>query len=52
MELGLQTAPETLAWLELHGVQHHILETRQAAQRYNQLALEGIAVGGLFHSTC
>jgi hypothetical protein len=33
-------------------VKHHILETREAAKLYNELAEQGAAVGGLFHSTC
>ena len=52
MQLVLQTAPETAKWLDQHGVKHHILETREAAKLYNELAGQGIAVGGLFHSTC
>jgi hypothetical protein len=30
----------------------HVAETRQAAEIYNALSDEGLAVGGLFHSTC
>jgi len=52
MQLVLQTAPQTIAWLDQHGLTHHILETREAAKLYNELAGQGIAVGGLFHSTC
>ena len=52
MELVLQTAPETIAWLAQHGVKYHLLETREAVKLYNELAGQGIAVGGLFHSTC
>jgi hypothetical protein len=52
MQLVLQTPPETIAWLDQQGVKHHLLETREAAKLYNQLAGQGIAVGGLFHSTC
>jgi hypothetical protein len=52
MELVLQTPRETIAWLTEHGVTHHLLETREAAKLYNELAGQGIAVGGLFHSTC
>jgi hypothetical protein len=52
MQLVLQTAPETIAWLEQHGMKYHLLETREAAKLYNELAAQGIAVGGLFHSTC
>ena len=52
MQLILQTPPETIAWLEKHGMQYHVLETREAAKLYNELAGQGVAVGGLFHSTC
>jgi hypothetical protein len=52
MNLVLQTAPETVKWLDQQGVRHHILETRGAAKLYNELAGQGVAVGGLFHSTC
>jgi hypothetical protein len=52
MQLVLQTPPETITWLEQHGVKYHLLETREAAKLYNQLAEQGFAVGGLFHSTC
>jgi hypothetical protein len=52
MELVLQTAPETVNWLDQHGVKYYRLETREAAKRYNELVGEGAAVGGLFHSTC
>jgi hypothetical protein len=52
MQLVLQIPPETIAWLDQQGVKHHRLETRQAAKLYNELAGQGIAVGGLFHSTC
>jgi hypothetical protein len=52
MQLVLQTAPQTIAWLEQLGMKYHLLETREAARLYNQLAGQGVAVGGLFHSTC
>ena len=52
MHLVLQTPPETLAWLEQHAMKYHVLETREAAKLYNELAGQGVAVGGLFHSTC
>jgi hypothetical protein len=52
MNLVLQTAPETLTWLNQHGVKYHLLETREAAKLYNELAGQRVAVGGLFHSTC
>ena len=49
---ALKCQPGTLAWLEQQDVRVEVLETRAAAQRYNDLAREGEAVGGLFHSTC
>jgi len=52
MQLVLQTAPQTIAWLDQHGLQYHLLETREAAKLYNELAGQGVAVAGLFHSTC
>jgi hypothetical protein len=52
MELVLQTCDESVKWLNDHRVKYHILETREAAQLYNELATEGLAVAGLFHSTC
>jgi hypothetical protein len=52
MELVLQTCRETVAWLDEHRLTHHILETREAAALYNELAAQGVAVAGLFHSTC
>lgn len=52
MELVLQTCAETLAWLAEAGVEVHVEETRLAVVRYNRLVGEGVAVGGLFHSTC
>jgi hypothetical protein len=52
MELVLRTCLETVTWLDGHHVTHHILETREAAKLYNELSSQGVAVGGLFHSTC
>jgi hypothetical protein len=52
MDLVLQTCAETIAWLNDHDVLYHILETRQAAKMYNELAMQGFPVGGVFHSTC
>ena len=48
----LQVKPETRAFLEERGVAVEVLQTEQAVARYNELAGEGRAVGGLFHSTC
>ena len=52
MQLRLQTTPQTLERLEREGIEVIIAETREAAERYNELARAGEAVGGLFHSTC
>jgi hypothetical protein len=52
MQLVLQTCPETVTWLDELRLKHHILETREAAALYNELAAQGVAVAGLFHSTC
>lgn len=52
MLLRLQTCEETLTLLEERGIKIHVAETKEAAEMYNQLAAKGVAVGGLFHSTC
>ncbi len=52
MLLRLHTCPETVQLLEDRGVIVHIAETKKAAGIYNDLASQGEAVGGLFHSTC
>ena len=52
MWLRLQTCPKTLDLLKANGVEVHVNETNKAAEIYNDLAVRGEAVGGLFHSTC
>jgi len=53
MDLVLQTCPATVAWLkDQRDLTYHILETRQAAKLYNELAMQDVAVAGVFHSTC
>ena len=52
MLLMLKTAPETLKLLESKNIKIHVAETSKAAEIYNDLASNGEAVGGLFHSTC
>jgi hypothetical protein len=52
MQLQLQVDPSTLELLDQHGVTVHIAETTEAVQIYNNLAANGAAVAGLFHSTC
>jgi hypothetical protein len=52
MNKRLQVKPETLDMLDEAGVETHVLQTKQAVERYNQLQEAGEAVAGLFHSTC
>jgi hypothetical protein len=52
MLLRLQTCSETMSFLEAKGIAVYVAETTEAARIYNDLALRGEAVGGLFHSTC
>jgi len=42
----LQAAIHTLSYVT------ELLETREAAKLHNELAGQGLAVAGLFHSTC
>ncbi len=48
----LGTCEATLVLLQDAGVDVHVAETREAVAIYNALAARGMAVGGLFHSTC
>jgi hypothetical protein len=52
MLLALHTRKETIQLLEKEGIIFYILETRKASSLYNKLIDDGVAVGGLFHSTC
>ncbi len=52
MWLALKTSKETLDFLNEKNITVHIAETRAASEIYNDLASDGEAVGGLFHSTC
>ncbi len=52
MFLALQTSQEAKDFLEEEGIPFRILETRNASELYNKLIEKGIAVAGLFHSTC
>jgi hypothetical protein len=51
-ELRLRTAQATLDLLRDRRVTVHVDATPAAIDRYNDLAGQGDAVGGLFHSTC
>jgi hypothetical protein len=48
----LATSPEAMALLESRHIAVHVAETKAAVEIYNRLVDEGMAVGGLFHSTC
>ena len=48
----LHTSPAALALIKAKQIAVHIEPTKNAVKIYNQLAEKGIAVGGLFHSTC
>ena len=52
MLMRLLICGETLSLLKGKGIDVHLAETKEAAKIYNDLASEGVAVGGLFHSTC
>ena len=52
MEKRLQVDPATYEYLGRHSVTVHTAETNEAVRIYNELAGEGVPVGGLFHSTC
>jgi hypothetical protein len=52
MQLVLQTCPPTLTYLESQNCSVHVLETREAVKKYNDLVAQHVPVGGLFHSTC
>ena len=47
----LQVRKETTQLLEKKGIDFHILQTKKAAEKYNQLS-KNHAVGALIHSTC
>jgi hypothetical protein len=49
---ALRTQQATLDRLTDAGATVHILETRAAVEKYNELATAGEPVAGLFHSTC
>jgi hypothetical protein len=49
---ALRTQQATIDRLEKAGITVHVLETRAAVKKYNELAATGEPVGGLFHSTC
>lgn len=52
MRQRLAVAEETVEILKQRQIQVHVAETHKAVEIYNELADKGVAVGGLFHSTC
>ena len=48
----LKVPEATVHYLKRVGAEVKVAQTEQAVEAYNQLAQEGYAVGGLFHSTC
>lgn len=48
----LKVMDETLARIEERGATAEVLPTRQAVERYNELAGDQRPVGALIHSTC
>lgn len=52
MNKRLQVKSDTLGMLDAAGIDTHVLQTKQAVARYNELQEADEAVGGLFHSTC
>jgi hypothetical protein len=48
----LEIDPATLRMLAEKGIEVQVAETRAAVLLYNDLVDRGVAVGGLFHSTC
>jgi len=51
-KLVLQTHPDTVKKLKELSIPFVIEETSKAVLTYNKLVSQGMAVGGLFHSTC
>ena len=48
----LNIGPDTQTLLRRRKIELHVQPTPKAVKIYNQLADQGVAVGGLFHSTC
>ena len=52
MDEVLQVPAATVKGLEDIGIKVYVEQSAEAAEVYNRLVEEGVAVGGLFHSTC
>ena len=48
---ALKVCPETLELLDNEHIPVHVLQTKKAVEKFNQLR-KSVAVAGLFHSTC
>lgn len=48
----LKVCPETLEMLQKQGIEVYVEQTEEALKTYNNLVEQGMAVAGLFHSTC
>ncbi|XP_032227368.1 mth938 domain-containing protein isoform X2 [Nematostella vectensis] len=48
----LKVPPKTVQFAEARGVEVLVHLTEDAVKKYNQLAIQGARVGGVFHSTC
>lgn len=48
----LKVSDKALSYLEKQGIETIATDTNRAVQVYNDCIAKGLAVGGLFHSTC
>ena len=48
----LNVCQNTIAYLKEQHIEYEVLQSEDAAKRYNMLAREGRPVGALIHSTC
>ncbi|KAM9320563.1 mth938 domain-containing protein [Gastrophryne carolinensis] len=52
MSEALQVPASTLEYIRAQGLEVLVFQTEKAVQEYNNLASQGVKVGGVFHSTC
>ena len=48
----LKVSAETVSYLEQHGIEPVVTDTKRGIKIYNEYAEKNEPVGGLFHSTC
>ena len=48
----LKVTPEALEYLEDHGIETIVVDTKRAIQKYNEYIDRNLPVGGLIHTTC